>query len=272
MVRFLWIEDLFKEILALFPDEKLEKYLSIEANEKLSLIRCNFESNYWWGTQPDFYILDSEFLNLAGGAGVTLRTQEARRIRWLSPLNDFKEINWNNVKVNVLTVALLAGGIANIESLKVDWSRIAPGRSKTFGTCYLAYVTLDGKVVEFSYERGWYAPVSGALVMLQICQPTKYTWPFCFRYTISDNNGRFKFYGLSPFASWVLEAWKLDDETGEIVYAIDNGFYGRAQGVSGGQSNIAYALGETVSVQIPLFRCISVAIFDLIDLKTMRRI
>jgi len=272
MLRFVWIEDLFKEILALFPDEKLEKYLSIEAKEKLSLIRYNFESNYWWGTQPDFYMLDSEFLNLAGGAGVTLRTQEARRIRWLSPLNDFKEINWNNVKVNVLTVALLAGGIANIESLKVDWSRIAPGRSKTFGTCHLAYITLDGKVAEFSYEKGWYAPVSGALVMLQIYAPTKYTWPFCFRYSVSDNNGKFKFYGLSPFASWVLEAWKLDDETGEIIYAIDDGFYGRAQGVSGGQSNIAYALGETVSVQIPLFRCISVTIFDLIDLKTMRRI
>jgi len=281
-LRFDWIRKQVSDFLSSVDMSKFrrEQYIYEDFSDLLSLVKFNFDIGVsgswawgWWGTQTDYYILDTEPSLAANAISFTIRTQYARRASWLTPLNNADKIRWSNILPQIWVVSAVCYYFFNVPSFDIDWSSLAPKRIYVGPQYILGFSILDGQVVEFSPERGWYSPISRALVrMIVYSSSDEYAWPFAYRYKISDESGKFTFYGLVPYMPWVLDAWKFDKNTGDVTYCLDQGFYGLAQGVSGGLTNIAYPLTERVSVLLPVFKCTPVTLFDLMDLRRMRRI
>jgi len=278
-LRFYWIRSQVSELLSEIDISKIKKEnASIRVSDLLSLTKFNFDIGLsgtwawgWWGTQPTYYKLDTESSLAVNAIAFTIRTQFAGRTSWLTPLDNFNTIKWGNVIPQIWIVSATCNYFVNAPSLGVDWSSVAPTRIYV-GTQYiLGYSILEGQTAEFSPDTGWYSPVPKALVrMITYPSNDEYAWPFVYRYKISDEKGKFRFYGIVPYAQWTFDAWKFDENTGDILYSLDQGFHGLTQGVSGGLTNIAYALTDRVSVLLPMFECVPVTIFDLIDIRKMR--
>ncbi|MEM1515545.1 MAG: FtsX-like permease family protein [Candidatus Bathyarchaeia archaeon] len=281
-LRFDWVKRQVSDFLSKIDISGLKREESIYTgtHDLLSLVKFNFDIGIsgswawgWWGTQTSYYILDTEPSLAVDAISFTIRTQYARRSSWLTPLNNFGKIKWNNIIPQTWIISAVCYYFANAPSFGVDWSSIAPKRFYVGVQYILGFSTLSGQTVEFNPETGWYTPIPRALVRMMVYAGNdEHVWPFAYRYKVSDEDGKFIFYGLVPYTPWALDAWKFDENTGDIAYSLDQGFYGLAQGVSGGLTNIAYPLTERVSVLLPMFKCVPVTLFDLIDLRRMRRV
>jgi ABC-type antimicrobial peptide transport system permease subunit len=251
----------------------LKKIINEEIFTPRDLIKYVFSEDGWWSTQPDFYMLDTEPALLTGALGFTIRTQYSRCLHWLTPLNDYHYIKWENVKPLTFMITAIVSGFANERSWGLRWEDVKPSVFNPISMYgVLGFVTLKGRVVEYNYSTGWYTGISSALIRMPLFwshEPT--CWPFISRFAITDSNGFFTFHGLVPYVTTTFDAWKFDEE-GNIIYAVDYGFYGTAQGVSGGLSISVYPLSSESYVMIPVFRCTQIITFDMIEVEMMRRI
>jgi len=270
-IRFSWTDQSAKK----YVNQASSVIREMVGNKVLAfedVVKSNFGEDRWWGTQPEFYLLDTEASLPTSAIAFTIRTQYARRINWFTPLNGYNFIKWENVKPQISIAATIIEGFCNEQSWGFSWDEIVPRRlvlSVAFGV--YGFTTLYGKVVEFNYDVGWYTPIDSALVRMPIFNPDTYlTWPFVSRYTISDENGTFIFHGLLPYMNSIFDAWKFDQD-GCVVYTLDRGFYGTAAGISGGVSSSVYPVTDTVNVMLPVFRCVPIQLFDLIEPGRMRR-
>ena len=277
-VRFSWIESLSRQFLNV-PVENVGSQIYAPPRVQVLgdfvkyALRAEGTGSQvsWAGTQTDFYMLDTEPSLSATMMAATLRTQYARRISWLNPLNT--PIVWKNVWPQVMTILTLVNGFANVDAIPYDWNIASPKRWYISAQTAAGFTTLYGKTVEFSNETGWYKPLGHSLVRLYIFDPqASNAWPFSYRYTFSDEEGQFVFHGLIPYLNWQVDAWKLSRETGRIEYVVDRGYYGTAEGVAGGLRTIVYPITASVSTLVPLFRCEQITLFDLIDVRTMRNL
>jgi len=254
-----------KYLSKLVPE--LNSYLSQAGLNPEAVISYQFRGSYDWGTQPSFYMLSTEVSTQAGVVAFTLRTQYATRERWFTPECDLRWINWQNVATQAKIISVIVGGLAMDRELAIDWSSSMPYRFKVTPAATYSFVTLHGKVVEFNITQGWYSPIPNALVCLTppISGASSLYWPFMSRYTLSDMEGDFTFYGLTAYhVYWQVDAWRFDT-LGRIVYAVDNGIYGTATGISGGITTSVYPTGHPWNVLIPVFKCRSLTLFDAID-------
>ena len=241
------------------------------------LIRFNFASMRW-GTQPvlrdtDWYYWPAVQPVLQTGIlGVTLRTQWTRRLRWFTPLNDVRYINWKNVSYQLKVISSIVNTLANTPEWGLDY--VTPTRmslAPSVGWLMLGFITLEGRVAEFNVSSGWYSPVGNLLVRAYYGDPNSYLiWFFSSRYNFSDSEGRFIFHGLVPYQTCSFDAWGFD-RNGRICYAVDYGIYGTATQLSGGISTHVYAISHPSSVMIPVFKCVEATIYDLLDPNIMRR-
>jgi len=260
------------EVYQTWVRSKIENYLKT-SNIDPSTINFNFRGSYSWGTQPIPYILSIEEVSQSGSLGFALRTQFASRSHYFSPIDDFRYINWENIKSQLDTITSIITGFSNEENWDIEWTSVSPQRMKMSPGGFLSYITLIGKVVEFNLSKGWYDPVPNALVRLYTPGRSDVFmwWPFFSRYTFSDSNGSFNFYGLLPYYNWQLDAWKFNKSDGSILYAVDNGMYGTAAGISGGISNTVSPIGHPWQVLLPVFECTSVTFFDVFDPQTLSK-
>jgi len=269
IARLGWIKRHFESLLNV-PVESMnvKEYFPAGVTKLIDLINFGLTYESRFGSQIDFYMLDTEPSLLASCMAITLRTQYARRMTWLTPLD--QSIRWNHILPQAVVIAALIYGLANEDfeqNPPYDYSIASPRRWNTLGTglSVFGFSTLRGKTVEFSDSTGWYEPLSRALVRLQIYESqAENAWPFAFRYTFSDENGSFVFHGLVPYTTWHTDAWKFDDN-GEITHVVDRGFYGTAEGVVGGLRTDIYPISVNSSAIIPLFKCRQVTLFDIIN-------
>lgn len=272
--RFGWIRSIASSELSEIDLRQVGIIEGVNVSSLNDLVRYNFVSDYYLGTQPDIiYLLDTMALVQASGMGFTIRTQYARRLSWLTPLDNYDLINWRNIKPQVYVIASTLFIFANREELGLSYDTIRPRRFALVGQAPLGLAVLYGKTVEFSSDTGWYKPIPHAIVRLSVfpIAGLEHIWPFTYRYTISDGNGSFTCHGLVPLTWWAVDAWKFDDN-GNIEYAIDQGYTGTSQGISGGISNAIYMTGSVGSLLIPLFKCTSLTLFGIIDINQMRRL
>jgi len=272
IARFAWAQRIAGETLSSVRLRDLNIRFLSENSTLNDLVNVAF-SGYYWGSQPDlFFMLDTAPHMQTSGVAFTLRTQYARRIRWLTPLDDYGYILWENVRPQVLIVTALAYAFATYEDLGASYDSIAPRRIAVVAQAMMGYATMQGRTVEFSYEKGWYTAVPNAIVRLRLTtySITDYCWPFLYRYTYSDENGTFVFHGLAPFMTWSVDAWRFDEQ-GNIEYTIDFGYMGTAQGISGGISNTVYVLTTVANVLVPLFKCSSATFFGVFDADSLMR-
>jgi len=243
---------------------KIRNYLS-RAGIPGEAVSFNFRGSYDWGTQTKPYLLASEVVSQTGTLGFTLRTQYSARNFWFTPLNDTKYINWRNVGYQANVIQAIVEGFAKDEDWPFDWSAIAPQRMRVAAGTTLSFITLYGRVVEFNSSISWYTAVPKALV--RMCTPAYNNflyWHFLIRHRIADENGNFKFYGLTAYHyTWKFDAWKFNQSDGSIIYAIDNGIYGTLTGMSGGIRDTAQPVGHPWQILLPIFKCKPITLFDI---------
>lgn len=272
--RFGWIQSVASSELSSISLRQAGILDGVNVSSLNDLVKYNFVSEYYMGTQPDMiYLLDTMAMVQSSGMGFTIRTQYARRISWLTPLDNYNLINWMNVKPQVYLIAATLFAFSNREDFGLNYDTIRPRRLALVGQAPLGLAILYGKTVEFSSDTGWYKPIPHAIVRLSVfpIAGLEHIWPFMYRYTISDENGSFVCHGLVPLTYWAVDAWKFDDN-GNVEYAIDQGYTGTSQGISGGISNVVYMTGPSGSLLIPLFNCRSLTFFGILDIGQMRRL
>ncbi|MGB9759913.1 MAG: M28 family peptidase [Thermoproteota archaeon] len=272
--RFGWIQSIASsELSKISLNEANLQYKNINASSLNDLVSYNFLSGSYWGTQPDMlYLLDSFPLMQAAGMSITIRTQYARRMNWLSPINDYNLINWENIKPQVVVVASTLYVFSSYRDLGTSYDSIKPVRFAVVGQAPLGFATLKVTTAVFNFSTGWYTPLPNSIVRLYIYPNIglETFWPFVYMYALSDENGSSTFHGLDPLSTYTADAWKFD-KSGNIEYALDYGYTGTSQGVSGGISNTVFLSGTKGNMLIPLFKCVSLSVFRIFDIERMER-
>jgi len=271
-VRFGWIRSLCETFLNVPITSINGIHIPLAAQKLEDLVKYGLTPDSRFGTQTDFYMLDTEPSLSVTAMAITLKTQYARRVLSFSPLDT--NVKWENVWPQIIVVASIINGFANLDTragLPHTWDA-TPKRWYMTAQTVVGFVVLKGKTVEFSNITGWYEPLPNVLVRLWIYDPQgSNAWPFAYRYTFSDEKGEFTFHGLIPYVSWQIDAFRFNDKN-EIEYVVDYGFYGTAQGVVGGLRTQVFPISTSVSMLIPLFKAKQVTIFDLVDTRTMRNL
>ena len=227
-------------------------------------VRWDIVSQDWWGDQNYPYMLDTEPLALANVLAYSFKTAGQRNLWWGNPFNDFYTINFDNVYVQALTIAVHLAGLTNDETLSVKWEEKKPSRFTTLYGYMVGYTILTGETMKINITSGWYSPVPHALVRIYPQGPYEGAgWPFSYLLLYSDDRGFFN-VSIGPIYStptWLFDAWIIDEDSGEIVAATDQGpLYGKSvtkQGVS--------PITGSDHVIIPMFDCIPVTVFDVYD-------
>jgi len=264
----------------------IEKYLS--HTDVQGLVKYNIASMRW-GTQQALrdwiwlYQLAVQPTIRVGLVGFTMRTQYANRPTFFTPLNDIEYIKWESLKPQVRIVMTTIAGFVNERDWQIPF--LVPGRMLWGGAglrvaagMIFGFVTLNGTVAEYNLNKGWYTPIERALVRIYYggsysSDPNAYlVWPFNSRYTFSGKGGVFIFHGLAPYLTHGVDAWMFNETNGAIIYAVDEGIYGTASGMAGGITTSVYPLSHPTSILIPIFKCIEITIFDLLDPRLMKRL
>ena len=177
------------------------------------------------GTIPT--IFDSEPLVLIGGTGIAIYTPAVSHNLWGTPLDTPERINFANLKNSLKFAYCFIYAILNEDKLR---SELIPEWKPAFCQPYgPKWTEVIGAIGEYNDTTGWYNPVPEALI---IYRPYPGVGPSFFQvvglwtYTFADENGRVRLHGLTEsnmLGSWSIQAYKVDPETGEIIYAPDRG-------------------------------------------------
>ncbi|RLF23758.1 MAG: hypothetical protein DRN15_02045 [Thermoprotei archaeon] len=240
----------------------------------------------WWGRSPSPYMIDSEPLAVAGLPSITLRTAHAYRVHWNTPLDDRAYVNMENLKKLVIQALPVLCCVIYEPKLGLDWSLIKPRRFQWFqvGSYQVwsaGFVTLKGIVWTYNISKGWFSKIPRALVRVWLAS----TYPFSQIIVYADENGDFIVHGLCPTPSidagwapvlpaevprgigWYVDAWVVDENTGEIIYAPDYGQYGIKF-----VNFKLWLLGGTAEAATVVMPACTITLYDVIDPKLMRRI
>ncbi len=260
------------------------KLLSMTGIDPARYVRDYFTNTMYWGTEPFPYMLASEPAEMTGGIAFTLQSMYAFK-QWLgSPVSDLRIVNStiNLLRPQVFTITYLVTSFAFERNFGVSWSEVAPARVRIVGPSfqYSGFITLRGKVLAYNLTKGWYSEVPNAIVRVYVGSFAAGSYfvppyPFNKMITLADMGGRFEVHGLAPYplipgvgaaggglvrSMYVVEAWKIDEASGQILYAPDLGLYG-ARMIPPVVSPLAPV--EEVSVVVNKFE--SLALFDLIN-------
>ena len=164
------------------------------------------------GTMATPYVLDTEPLMMIGLMAFTARTQFSWRPLEGIPfpgsqrlVERFKDY----VIPQLASVAAIAAGLAEDPDVDIPYSTIKPTRMHAL--MWWGSPVLVVKVLEYNVSKGWYDPVSHALVRV-----SRSTYnPFAWIVEETDENGTCVVYGLSPqtYNSWYIDAYKPVNET-----------------------------------------------------------
>jgi hypothetical protein len=224
----------------------------------------------WWGANYGPYMLDSEPFAIAHGLGFTLYTV-SKRLTWGHPLSTIEKVRIENLKPQLEVAAAIVQYLSE-NGVHMDWSLVKPERAlyAAGGADVAGFITLYGQVLVYNFSKGWYDPVPNAIVVVRRGLPGYSSYPFNVILVKSDDKGRFTVHGIGGLfavshAGWggaqiYVEAYKMDEETGMIVYAPDRGQYGQMQ--------IPFLYQpdrHPYNVSTVVFRCSSIVLFDLID-------
>jgi hypothetical protein len=166
---------------------------------------------------PVGLMLDTEPLAMANGIAFSFSTSNSYRIRWETPLDTIKYWKLENLKPQAEFIVSAIYLFANLENLK-EWvpetslTRFDPIR-------FFGFSTLRGKIMEFDLFKGTYIPVPHAIVYAEA--------PF-FRHrfvAMADDKGEFVIVGLKPRGFYSVQAFVVDEATGNPIYAPDMGEY-----------------------------------------------
>lgn len=231
----------------------------------------------WRNFIPGKMAFDSEVATLAGMRGVTFASVDDARPLVDTPLDTVDRVDIKNIGKQVSLLACL------LDHFVRDTNRpgaaaageprmpIAEAPSPTRMGLQGGFSTLTGKIVRFDPSKS-FIPNVGVANCLAVVRSAHKSFMGVRANIVeaSDSKGRFKFVGMAPQTAYdakhpvQIGAYKLDDRTGEIIYAPDEGAYGEFY------PTVIDITSSSKEMPIVVFRCVSTSIYDLIDPQGLR--
>jgi len=219
---------------------------------------------------------NSEPLLILGGPGMTWGNLWAYSNDYWTPFDLPDNINWDNIKFKLEALYPIIYATVNIDlsALIGTWVPKAPGQY------YPKWVDVVGKTMEYNMYSGWWdIPVKNAIIVYGRGSPSALGFrPYQLllpSYAMSDEDGDVYIPGLLQMerlmmGSYGLEAYVIDEETGNVIYAPAYGTYwfrGRVDASSIGTSFQVNTYDRMQNFGIyTLFKCGSIVLFDICDI------
>jgi hypothetical protein len=224
---------------------------------------------------PIPYMTDTEPFSISGIPSLTFRTTRTFRSNWGCPFDLY--VNLENLKPQVDVSLSIMYSFINEDNWGLTWEDVRPLRSRTSEQILegAGFMTLSGIVWQYNVSSGFYSPVPNALVHVTLPG----IQPWFRRYIVfADRDGKYEIHGIPNCGIWSYttlggvgvniqaEAYVVNFTTGIIEYAPDQGLYG-AQSIS----PTAIPLDHPTQITPISFRCGTIAIFDVLDVRSVRR-
>jgi len=216
----------------------------------------------WQTYIPGKIAFDSEVATLSGMTGIAFATINDARVLVDTPLDTFNKINFPNLEAQAKTLASIL-----IQAL-TDAQMPTAARVGNF------YCNLYGDVVEFDAKESAIPEKPIQNPLLAIRSRHKTLMGVRGDLVVSgDTKGNFEMAGLAmewratyrPGGLQEVEAYILDKDSGDIVYAPDRGGYGAKM-----FPNLIPINTRRRGCRIVLFPCVSTTIYDLVDQRYLR--
>ncbi len=221
-----------------------------------------------------------EVFNFIGIFSMTFYTAQAARVIWGTPVDSFDNVNFKMLLPQVefsyiiLYIILSDPRIYTtnlIHNLMHGHSRSAP----------LGFALLRGKISYYNYSRAWFESnwknILSKDEFIIVYVELSYTLAYKHYFIVKANStGDFTIPGLKP-SGWALGAFTyhiyafvLNNKTGNIEWAPDNGFYGRKLWPYGNSFLLSSDLevNGLRPVNVVLFKCGTIVLHDIIDPTT----
>ena len=183
---------------------------------------------------------DSEPLVLIGGTGIAIYTPAVSRNLWGTVVDTPERMNFENLENQLKFAHTFIYNILNEETLRSD---LVPEWTPTFCQPYgPKWTEVIGAIAEYNDTTGWYEPVPEALVLDRpgtTLGPNFMDVAQLWTYSFADQEGRIALHGCTEsnmIGPWMIRAYVIDSETGEVIYASDQGeraYGGLAEGGAG---------------------------------------
>jgi ABC-type lipoprotein release transport system permease subunit len=216
----------------------------------------------WQTYIPGKIAFDSEVATLSGKTGIAFATVDDGRVLTDTPLDVYDTMNFDNLGKQVETISALF-----IQMLR-DPKMPTSARVGNF------YCTLSGRIVEYDARESAVpqTPVQNALLAIRQQNKTMMGVRGDL-YVFADQKGQYEVSGLAmegratsrPQGRQEVEAYVLDPNSGDIVYAPDLGNYGDKI-----YPHLVAINRRRVGAPIVVFPCVSTTIYDLVDQRYLR--
>jgi len=247
---------------------------------KDTVIHNGFLETGWHTLVPIPYYLDSEALSIANGLGIGLHTTKTFRNHWHHPKSSIETVDLQKLKPQVEVSCGIVYGLVTLKQIRMDWSDIQPQRNFVRLGLGSGFLTFKGRVRIYEPSSMWYSPVTseyGQILVHTVPAGHMYD-PFKHIVVLADHNGTFTIHGMASVAAYgghgatwsglynqmLLEAFILDPETGDILYAPDRGPYG-----GGSFPQIFIPDYHPMELFPTVFRASAVILFDVMDPRNL---
>jgi hypothetical protein len=225
----------------------------------------------WRTFIPGKVALDAELFTMMGGYGVSFFTINDARSLVDTPFDTIDKMNFSNLMTQVKLLACLYHHILNDPPRKGTTTALRfpitePSKIERLGLMN-GFGTLEGRVVYWDPRKSFIpdVPIPDAIVILRHWNKSM-MGVRGHMVEMTDKDGKFEFNGVATITAigWrrpaTVNAYKLDEKTGEIVYAPDLG----TMGAEAYPVDAMMTVGKK-HVTVVTFRCASLSIFDLVD-------
>ncbi len=225
----------------------------------------------WDQFVPFQYAGDFEAVSIAGGPGIGFVTIDDFCNFIDTPHDTLEKVNVKNIFLQTQLLASLIYDACNRTDVKFPENCSFTRQGITNG-----YAELVGKVVKYDVMRGDTFipndPILDSIAVAKFKSPNYRSMKGVRGVLIQkvDKNGEFSFPGLPPVNATMhkrdvhIEAYKLDEKTGEIIYAPDLGAINKQFPTK------VFILGARMEVRIIVFKCVKTDIYDLASASSLK--
>ncbi len=216
---------------------------------------------------PGKIALDNEPFTLGGGMGMAFVTTNDARPAVDTPYDVYSKVRFKNVLIQARFLAGLFDKILNSPDMPVSTK---PHFDRLFVTG--GFTRLDGRIVEFDPTVSFFpdSPIPKSMAIFRSANKTLMGVRGDIIQMV-DDSGEFSINGIPPSNAYDgkrpmrFEAYKLDENTGAITYAPDQGAQGAA----------IYPLEFPITSGIKgatlvVFKCQPMQLFELVDPQSLR--
>jgi len=232
----------------------------------------------FWGTEPYPYILDSEVASMSGIIAYSITSAWSSRNYIGAPLDDSNYANLQKMIPELTTLFFVLSQLTNDDQLRSTVTDRSILRPTWFSTesirGYPGFITINGKVVVYNETNGgWFSPAKDILVTARVAPSTYKLGTVIVK---SKEDGTFVIHGVAqavrPYGAttatitypWILQGWKTDPETGEIVMAPNTGMLATQY-----FSNTLMPIHPTENFTIVVMRAKITILYDVINPRTL---